>query len=123
MCRNVSIHDFFFLQSRTIQTTSGNKGIFGNDGKTFTNSWPTKGWTEEFDKFHACDPNLPAGVRYCNPGMLTNAAFFGLLKSHFHWNRFTSNTMCVQSMINAKQSQQSFGPTGLIIQLDTATNM
>merc|ERR1712102_129187 len=58
------------IQSRTIKTTSGNKGIFGNDGKTFTNSWPTKGWTEEFDKFHACDPNLPAGVRYCNPALI-----------------------------------------------------
>merc|ERR1712165_353098 len=49
------------IQSRTIQTTSGKKGIFGNDGKTFINSWPAKGWTEEFDKFHACDKNLLLG--------------------------------------------------------------
>ena len=80
--RNVSLQDrFFFLQSRTIKTTSGKKGIFGNDGKTFANSWPAKGWTEEFDKFHACDKNLPAGVRYCNPGVVANEAFFKFIFS------------------------------------------
>merc|ERR1711997_593356 len=57
-------------QSRTFKTTSGNKIIGHDTGKTFINSWPAKGWTEEFDKFHACDPALPAGVRYCNPALI-----------------------------------------------------
>merc|ERR1711994_460088 len=84
------------IESRTIRTTSGKKGIFGNDGKTFINSWPAKGWTEEFDKFHACDKNLPAWVRYCNPALIKFLGYWFLVPMFAGlaiWNEWRMRTI------------------------------
>merc|ERR1711997_1306672 len=82
-------------QSRTIRTTSGNQIIGHDSSKSFTNSWPAKGWTEEFDKFHACDPALPPAVRYFNPALIKYMGYYFIIPMFLGigiWNEWRMQT-------------------------------